>query len=299
MSLLIKVEGLNKRYCNKHALKNVNFEINKGEPVALVGPNGAGKTTLFSILCGYIPYDSGNVSILGESPSIAAVNQTFSALPQDAQLDPKYSIESQLKFYAQLQGFSTKQSIIEAHKVLDMVGLEDNYKVKPLELSHGMRKRAAIAQSLIGSPQLVILDEATAGLDPKHAKDIREIISNLSNEITFVLSSHDLSELERLCDQVLYLENGELKEHQTLTSKDDFNYLTLRMKQHSDSFVKEVSMLPSVQNVSQLQGKEYLISYTQLDNTEPFDITFLKYCHEQNWVYSQLVNGKTLENQLF
>lgn len=299
MSLLIKVEGLNKRYGNKHALKNVNFEINKGDPVALVGPNGAGKTTLFSILCGYIPYDSGNVSILGESPSIAAVNQTFSALPQDAQLDPKYSIENQLKFYAQLQGFSTKQSIIEAHKVLDMVGLEDSYKVKPLELSHGMRKRAAIAQSLIGSPQLVILDEATAGLDPKHAKDIREIISNLSNEITFVLSSHDLSELERLCDQVLYLENGELKEHQTLTSKDDFNYLTLRMKQHSDSFVKEVSMLPSVQNVSQLQGKEYLISYTQLDNTEPFDITFLKYCHEQNWVYSQLVNGKTLENQLF
>lgn len=299
MSLLIKVEGLNKRYGNKHALKNVNFEINKGEPVALVGPNGAGKTTLFSILCGYIPYDSGNVSILGESPSIAAVNQTFSALPQDAQLDPKYSIESQLKFYAQLQGFSTKQSIIEAHKVLDMVGLEESYKVKPLELSHGMRKRAAIAQSLIGSPQLVILDEATAGLDPKHAKDIREIISNLSNEITFVLSSHDLSELERLCDQVLYLESGELKEHQTLTSKDDFNYITLRMKQHSDSFVKEVSMLPSVQNVSQLQGKEYLISYTQLDNSEPFDITFLKYCHEQNWVYSQLVNGKTLENQLF
>lgn len=299
MSLLIKVEGLNKRYGNKHALKNVNFEINKGEPVALVGPNGAGKTTLFSILCGYIPYDSGNVSILGELPSIAAVNQTFSALPQDAQLDPKYSIENQLKFYAQLQGFSTKQSIIEAHKVLDMVGLEDSYKVKPLELSHGMRKRAAIAQSLIGSPQLVILDEATAGLDPKHAKDIREIISNLSNEITFVLSSHDLSELERLCDQVLYLENGELKEHQTLTSKDDFNYLTLRMKQHSDSFVKEVSMLPSVQNVSQLQGKEYLISYTQLDNTEPFDITFLKYCHKQNWIYSQLVNGKTLENQLF
>lgn len=299
MSLLIKVEGLNKRYGNKHALKNVNFEINKGEPVALVGPNGAGKTTLFSILCGYIPYDSGNVSILGESPSIAAVNQTFSALPQDAQLDPKYSIESQLKFYAQLQGFSTKQSIIEAHKVLDMVGLEENYKVKPLELSHGMRKRAAIAQSLIGSPQLVILDEATAGLDPKHAKDIREIISNLSNEITFVLSSHDLSELERLCDQVLYLESGELKEHQTLTSKDDFNYITLRMKQHSDGFVKEVSMLPSVQNVSQLQGKEYLISYTQLENTEPFDITFLKYCHEQNWVYSQLVNGKTLENQLF
>lgn len=299
MSLLIKVEGLHKKYGNKHALNNVNFEIHKGEPVALVGPNGAGKTTLFSILCGYIPFDKGTVSILGKPPAKSAVYNNFSALPQDAQLDPKYSIEKQLKFYAQLQGFSNKQSLIESHRVLDLVGLETSYNVKPLELSHGMRKRVSIAQSLIGSPQLIMLDEATAGLDPKHAKDIREIVSNLSEDITFVLSSHDLSELERLCDQVLYLENGQLKEHKTLTSHDDFSYLTLRMKQHSENFLNDVSNLPLVQNVSQLQGKEYLVSYKQLDNAEPFDVTLLKFCHDNKWTYSQLVNGKTLENQLF
>ena len=299
MSLLIKVEGLHKKYGNKHALNNVNFEIHKGEPVALVGPNGAGKTTLFSILCGYIPFDQGHVSILGETPSRSAVYNNFSALPQDAQLDPKYSIEKQLKFYATLQGFSHKKSLIESHRVLDLVGLETSYSAKPLELSHGMRKRVSIAQSLIGSPKLIMLDEATAGLDPKHAKDIREIVSHLSNDITFVLSSHDLSELERLCDQVLYLENGQLKEHQTLTTHDEFSYLTLRMKQYSDSFLNDVSTLPLVQNVSLIQGKEYLITYKQLDNAEPFDVTLLKFCHDKKWTYSQLVNGKTLENQLF
>jgi len=299
MSSLIKVENLNKSFGSKQVLKDINFEVVKGEPVALVGPNGAGKTTLFSILCGYISYNSGSVSIVGESPSRAAVNNYFSALPQDAQLDPKYSIEKQLQFYAQLQGFSSKQSIIEAHRVLSLVGLADSYKVKPLELSHGMRKRASIAQSLMGSPELIILDEATAGLDPKHAKDIREIISNLSGDITFVLSSHDLSELERLCDQVLYLENGKLQNHQVQTSDDDLQYLTLRMKQHSDNFIEQVSSVPGVQNVALLQGKEYLISYKQLENTEPLDITFLTLCYKNNWAYSQLVKGKTLENQLF
>lgn len=299
MSSLIKVDNLNKSFGHKHVLNDISFEVKKGEPVALVGPNGAGKTTLFSILCGYIPYSSGNVSILGGCPTTAAVNNYFSALPQDAQLDPKYSIEKQLQFYAQLQGFNGKASLVEAHRVLSLVGLEDSYKVKPFELSHGMRKRASIAQSLMGTPQLIILDEATAGLDPKHAKDIREIISHLSGDITFVLSSHDLSELERLCDQVLYLENGKLQNHQVQPDDNGMQYLTVRMKQHSESFISEVSRLHSVQNVSLIQGKEYLVSYKPLDNTEPFDITFLTCCYKNNWTYSQLVKGKTLENQLF
>lgn len=299
MSVLIKAESLNKHFGRKHVLKDLSFEVVKGEPVALVGPNGAGKTTLFSILCGYIPSDSGSVKVFGESPSFSVVNNCFGALPQDAQLDPKYSIAQQLSFYAKLQGFSSKQSLVESHRVLSLVGLEQSYKVKPLELSHGMRKRAAIAQSLIGEPELILLDEATAGLDPKHAKDIREIIANLSGDITFVLSSHDLSELERLCDQVLYLDNGQLREHKIQTSSDDLQYLTIRMKQNSDNFIDEVMRLQPVQNVGLLQGKEYLITYKQETHAEPFDITFLTLCYKNNWSYSQLFNGKTLENQLF
>jgi len=299
MSLLVEVNGLSKNFGDKQALNNVSFEIKKGEPVALVGPNGAGKTTLFSILCGYLPYDTGNVKIFGSSPASSSTFNKLAALPQDAQLDPAYSIEEQLKFYAQLQGFSRKQSVIEAHRTLDLVGLKDNYKVKPLELSHGMRKRVSIAQSLIGSPELIMLDEATAGLDPKHAKDVREIVSRLSGEITFVLSSHDLSELERLCDQVLYLENGQLKTHQTSISIDSESYLTLRMKTLDNKFIEAVKSLSSVTDVNLLQGKEYLISYDPTLQSSPLDIEVLRLCHTNNWSYTQLFNGKTLENQLF
>jgi ABC-type multidrug transport system ATPase subunit len=299
MSLLIKVDSLNKSFGDKQALTDVSFEIHKGEPVALVGPNGAGKTTLFSILCGYLPYDSGNVSIFNSMPGSGAVFNKLAALPQDAQLDPGYSIQDQLKFYAQLQGFSRKAGVIEAHRTLELVGLRDNFNVKPLELSHGMRKRVSIAQSLIGSPQIIMLDEATAGLDPKHAKDVREIVSNLSHDITFVLSSHDLSELERLCDKVLYLENGHLKQHQTLKSNDNEHYLTIRMKQNNEAFIHTVSSLPSVKNVVLLQGKEYLISYAPCADKQLLDVELLTICHQNNWAYTQLFNGKTLENQLF
>ncbi len=299
MSLLIKVDKLSKSFGDKKALTNVSFEINKGEPIALVGPNGAGKTTLFSILCGYLPYDSGEVSIFNAKPGSSAVFNKLAALPQDAQLDPGYTIQDQLAFYAQLQGFNKKESLIEAHRTLDLVGLTDNNKVKPLELSHGMRKRVSIAQSLIGSPQIIMLDEATAGLDPKHAKDVREIVSNLSHDITFILSSHDLSELERLCDKVLYLENGHLKQHQTLTSNHTEHYLTVRMKQNYDDFIQMIELLPSVKNVTIIQGKEYLISYEPRVDEQSLDVEFLTVLHHQKWSYTQLFNGKTLENQLF
>ena len=299
MSLLIKVDSLSKSFGNKKALTDVSFEIHRGEPVALVGPNGAGKTTLFSILCGYLPYNSGSVSIFNALPGSNAVFNKLSALPQDAQLDPTYSIQDQLKFYAQLQGYSLKDSVIEAHRTLELVGLHDNFNVKPFELSHGMRKRASIAQSLIGSPQLVMLDEATAGLDPKHAKDIREIVSNLSHDITFVLSSHDLSELERLSDKVLYLENGHLKQHQTLKDNNNEYFLTIRMKKSNDAFIRVISEIPNVKKVTLLQGKEYLISYEPALNGKLLDIEILKLCHQNQWEYSQLFNGKTLENQLF
>lgn len=215
MKSLITASGLSKSYGAKQALNNVNFEIKQGAPVALVGPNGAGKTTLFSLLCGYINPSHGELSILGHKPGSAALFNKVSALPQDAQLDPRFNIDKQLAFYGKLQGMSTKQSHNEALRVLDLVGLKEVAKQRAGDLSHGMRKRVTIAQALIGAPQIVMLDEATAGLDPIHAREVRELVSSLSSEATFILSSHDLTELERLCSQVLHLDKGILSEHQT------------------------------------------------------------------------------------
>ncbi|MEL0634753.1 ABC transporter ATP-binding protein [Pseudoalteromonas carrageenovora] len=297
MSVLIKASGLSKSYGAKQALNNVNFEINQGAPVALVGPNGAGKTTLFSLLCGYINPSHGELSILGHKPGSAALFNKVSALPQDAQLDPRFNIDKQLAFYGKLQGMSTKQSHNEALRVLDLVGLTEVAKQRAGDLSHGMRKRVTIAQALIGAPQIVMLDEATAGLDPIHAREVRELVSSLSSEATFILSSHDLTELERLCSQVLHLDKGILSEHQTKENNTDKHFYTLMLNEAYQNVEQQLQSLAGVSRVYMSQHKEYVVEYQP--SNEPLDIALLNFCHQQNWQYRQLVNGHTLENQIF
>ncbi|WP_417655675.1 ABC transporter ATP-binding protein [Pseudoalteromonas atlantica] len=297
MSVLIKASGLSKSYGAKQALNNVSFEIQKGAPVALVGPNGAGKTTLFSLLCGYINPSHGELSILGHQPGSAALFNQVSALPQDAQLDPRFNIDKQLAFYGKLQGMGAKQSHNEALRVLDLVGLKEVAKQRAGDLSHGMRKRVTIAQALIGSPKIVMLDEATAGLDPIHAREVRELVSSLSDEATFILSSHDLTELERLCSQVLHLDKGILSEHQTKDNNTHTHFYTLMLNEAYQNVEQQLQALAGVSRVYMSQHKEYVIEYQPTG--EPLDIALLNFCHQQSWQYRQLVNGHTLENQIF
>ncbi|MGO2479316.1 MAG: ABC transporter ATP-binding protein [Pseudoalteromonas sp.] len=299
MSTLIKAHGLSKYYGSKLALDQVNFEIYKGAPVALVGPNGAGKTTLFSLLCGYLLPSKGELSIMGKRAGHSELFGKLSALPQDAQLDPRFSIAHQLGFYGQLQGLSTKQSQIEALRVLELVGLRDVASQRSDDLSHGMRKRATIAQALIGQPEIVMLDEATAGLDPIHAREVRQLVSNLSNEATFILSSHDLTELERLCGQVLHLNKGKLTEHATQSNSTATNmhYMTLLLSEEYSNVEQSLQGITGVSKVYKSQAKEYVIEYTH--STTVFDISLLQHCHREGWRYRQLVNGHTLENQIF
>lgn len=299
MSCIIKARGLNKSFADKQALNNVDFEIYKGEPVALVGPNGAGKTTLFSILCGYIQPTSGSVKIFDKPPASIDNLSRLAALPQDAQLDPRFSIARQLQFYGQLQGLSSRVAKRETSRTLELVGLADVLNEKPSELSHGMRKRVTIAQALIGSPDIVMLDEATAGLDPLHAREVRELVARLSIDITFILSSHDLTELERLCSQVLYLENGKLQQHLTLDKEPNIRFLTLRMEQDYPQIVASLSAFENVIEVTKTQDKEYVISLSDDVNEQLIDIEVLKLCHQKKWRFRQLINGKTLENTLF
>ncbi|NQY66059.1 MAG: ABC transporter ATP-binding protein [Alteromonadaceae bacterium] len=271
----------------------------KGAPVALVGPNGAGKTTLFSVLCGYLQPSSGQVSIFDARPGTKATFGRLAALPQDAQLDPSFTIAHQLSFYGQLQGLNKRKSKTEVDRTLELVGLSDVLKAKPGELSHGMRKRVTIAQALIGSPKIVMLDEATAGLDPLHAREIRQLVASLSDEITFILSSHDLNELERLCQQVLYLDKGQLQQHKTLANDIDHSYITLRMKRNEAKLVTALKSIEQVVDVVNSQDREYLISVRHEQDEIPLDIQILQLCHQKKWAYRQLINGKTLENQLF
>ncbi|CAH9068287.1 Vitamin B12 import ATP-binding protein BtuD [Pseudoalteromonas holothuriae] len=297
MSTIVEVNQLSKSFGSKQALSNVSFTIESGSTTALVGPNGAGKTTLFSVLCGYLRPNSGSVKILDKPLGHPSLFGKLTALPQDAMLDPRFSIQKQLCFYGVLQGLNKIEALKDTTRVLELVGLSDNHNSQINELSHGMRKRVCIAQALLGKPQIVLLDEATAGLDPLNAREIRSLISSLSDEVSFILSSHDLAELERLCSHVLYLDKGVLSAHNRNEQIGSSKYITLQLHEQYKDAKELLKQLSGVLHISQSQNKEFIIEYQSC--FEQFDIHLLKYCYKHNWQYRQVVNGHTLENQLF
>lgn len=298
---IIQCQSLSHYYSGKAALSKVSFTVASDEPVGLVGPNGAGKTTLLSILSGFLRPTSGTVTLFGHKPGVSELNGKVSALPQDARLDPTFSIGEQLSFYARLQGFSSNQAGNEAVRVLEAVELKDSLHEKPITLSHGMAKRVAIAQSLIGNPQLILLDEPTAGLDPVNTRNIRSIIAELSPETTFIISSHDLNELGRLCQQILMLENGIMKPLQLNVSEHDrpTRFFTIQMEScPAEDVAKKIKKLEGVLQVSNPQKNEFIVEYNPAIE-EKMDLKILICLSDNNWQYRQISQGKTLEEKLF
>ncbi len=296
---IIQCDNLSKQYGNKLALDTVSLTLTQGAPIALVGPNGAGKTTLFSLLCGYIQPTSGSISILGHKPGSKALQGLLSALPQDAALDPNFSIVSQLQFFAQLQGMTAAAAKQEALRVLPLVDLSDSAEAKPKSLSHGMSKRVSIAQALMGSPKIVLLDEPTAGLDPANAKKIRQIVKELSDHTTFVISSHNLDELEKLCDQVVYLEHGKLQQSVSIKANQATDFITLTMKQcDMDSLHQQLLGLNDIIEVRRIGDEQYVIEY-QKQSSFAIEIQLFELFTANQWQYKAILKGRTLEETLF
>ena len=234
-------------------------------------------------------------------PGSSALNGKVSALPQDARLDPTFTIGEQLAFYARLQGFDTKQAKSEAIRVLEAVALKESFHEKPITLSHGMSKRVAIAQSLIGSPQLILLDEPTAGLDPVNTRKIRSIIADLSPETTFIISSHDLAELGRVCQQVLLLENGVMRPKQLNVSDHESptRFFTIQMESYpAKDVIEKLQQIEGVISVSNPQKNEFIVEYNPAIESK-MDLKIMICLADNNWQYRQISQGKTLEEKLF
>jgi ABC-2 type transport system ATP-binding protein len=296
---IIQCDNLSKQYTNKLALDTVSLTLTEGEPIALVGPNGAGKTTLFSLLCGYIQPTTGSISILGHKPGSKALQGLLSALPQDAALDPNFTIVSQLQFFAQLQGMTVTAAKQEALRVLALVDLTNSADAKPKSLSHGMSKRVSIAQALMGSPKIVLLDEPTAGLDPANAKKIRQIVKALSADTTFVISSHNLDELEKLCDQVVYLKHGQLQQSVSINASQATDFITLTMKQcDMDSLHQQLLGLNDIIQVRRIGDDQYVIEY-QKQSGFALEMQLFQLFTSHQWQYKALLKGRTLEETLF
>lgn len=299
MNTLISCKNINKSFGTKSVLNNVSFDLNVGDITALVGPNGAGKTTLFSILCNYHLPTSGEVTIFGEKPGSNNLLGKVGALPQDAQLDPRFAIKHQLELYAKLQGFSSKDAKSECLRVLELVDLSNVLNERPSALSHGMSKRVTIAQALIGSPKLVMLDEPTAGLDPANARNIRQLVMDLSGDISFIISSHNLDELERLCSTVLLLEKGQLSQ-QAIGQQDNNTQqsMTLLLEPTDLAVLDLLANIQGLDMIENIGKQEFILKYNTLKSPD-FDIKLIQTLKQQGLDYRQITKGLSLEQQLF
>lgn len=218
MNVIIARE-LVKRYGKVVALNGLNLAIPRGSICAVIGPNGSGKTTAFGLLAGLLELDGGSVELFGEGPFDPTRHAgRLGLMPQDSSPSPHATLRQSLRYYGELQGLSGAASREQAEHWLARVRLADRGNSKQSQLSHGMRRRFSLAQAFLGDPELVLLDEPTAGLDPELVAEMRSLFAERRGHATLLISSHVLSELEGLCDYAVFIEAGRLVRQGTMQS---------------------------------------------------------------------------------
>lgn len=209
VEIAIRLTKVTKRFGVKTAVDQVSLKVKAGSVYGLIGPNGAGKTTTFSMLAGFLRPTDGAVEVLGYEPTQTdELRSRLGVLPQDALLPPWDKVGEFLMHMAQLQDVPPDRVEAEAREVLEEVEGKDWWKLRCGQLSHGMAKRVQLAQALLGDPEIVLLDEPTAGLDPRVAYEVRQLIKRRKGRCTLVVSSHNLQELEEICDAACILDRG-------------------------------------------------------------------------------------------
>jgi len=203
----IKVEGVTKIYGEQKALDNVSFEVRTGEIVGFLGPNGAGKSTLMKIITGFIPATSGNVFIDGESVGTdnPEIKRKIGYLPENNPLYPEMYVREYLGFVASIYRLRKKNAVDD---IILATGLVPEQHKKIGALSKGFRQRVGLAQALIHSPGILILDEATTGLDPNQIIEIRSLIKEAGREKTVMFSTHIMQEVEAICSRIIIIDKG-------------------------------------------------------------------------------------------
>jgi len=253
---MIEAKGLSKYYGTVAAIRDVTFEVQQGEVVGFLGPNGAGKSTTMRILTCFMPPSTGQARVAGMDclEQSLQVRAKIGYLPENVPLYRDMTVQRFLRFAADAKAVEAKRVTQEIRRVLAICGLENTANRIIGHLSKGYRQRVGLAQALLNSPQVLVLDEPTIGLDPTQIIEIRRLIQELRGEHTILLSSHILPEVAQLCQRVIIINKGQIVTSETpanLTSQlQKSSRIALQVKGQVPELTDALRSMPGVQTVS-------------------------------------------------
>ena len=258
---MLNVSQLRRCYGDFVAADNVSFSVNKGDIVGLLGHNGAGKTTIMKMLSGYLEPDNGSVSVdgidLGTEPK--QVQKHLGYLPENLPVYPEMTVADYLDYAADLKGLGEAKTA-EIKRVVRATDIGNKLLAPIATLSRGYKQRVGVAQAILGKPKLLILDEPTNGLDPEQTQLMRELIREIAQEATVILSTHIMQEVDALCNRVLILRAGQLVVDSTLDDLRQSNHLLVGTSMSMEEFQGIAS---KIEGVSQIQKNPVTAGLTE------------------------------------
>ena len=298
---MIKVENLVKKYGSLTAVNNISFSVKKGEVVGLLGPNGAGKSTTMKILTCFMPANAGNVEIAGFNVFSQSldVRKQIGYMPENVPLYPEMRVNEYLHYRGKLKGLRGNKLKERMKIVIDSCQLSHQDTRIIEQLSKGNRQRVGLADSLISDPALLVLDEPTIGLDPNQVLKVRDLIFQIGQERTVILSSHILSEVETVCQRAIIMSEGKIVFDDTMDSfvnSDEKRYIC-EINISAKELDKALQQLPELINVEINESDGWSKAKFQSTNkTIDFRELIYNMSRENNWSLRTLdVKSPSLE----
>ncbi|MDB6152836.1 MAG: transporter [Chthoniobacteraceae bacterium] len=300
---MIKVENLTKRFAGITAINNLNFEVERGEIVGFLGPNGAGKSTTMKILTSYLPATSGRATIAGYDvfeQSLEA-RKHIGYLPENTPLYQDMRVNEYLRYRASLKRVPSSKVKERVGDVIELCNLREVQRKLISALSKGYRQRVGLADALVSDPDLLILDEPTIGLDPNQIRQVREVIKNLAQKRTVLISTHILPEVEIMCSRVIVIHKGQIRASDTaenlLRNHRAAGSMRLEANTGTDDARSMLAQVPGVKDVTEEKDGEYGIFQLRLEaNTDPRE-EVMRLAGSRQWNVRELLRRRaTLED---
>ena len=300
---MISVQHLTKKYGSFTAVNDISFEVEKGEIVGFLGPNGAGKSTTMKILTGYLPPTHGKASIAGFDVFAQSIEarRRLGYLPENTPLYTDMKVGEYLRYRAALKGVPMGKVRERVGDVLDLCQIADREKQLIGSLSKGYRQRVGLADALVHDPDLLILDEPTIGLDPNQIRTVRELIKNLAQKRTVLISTHILPEVEIMCSRVIVIHKGKIRATDTaqnlLKNHRSVGELRLEAKVNGDAAAGALERISGVKDVLEERAGEWSNFILRLDaNAQPGE-EIMRLAGERKWAVRELHQKRaTLED---